>query len=387
MRTPVARHGDLRAARQGHDPAARPGARAAARDVRRPGARRRSLDYLRDLGVTAVELLPVHQFVSEPALAERGLVQLLGLQLHRLLRPARGYSSAGDRGEQVTEFKQMVRAFHDAGIEVILDVVYNHTAEAGPLGPTLSFRGLDDSLYQRAAPSREDPDELPQTISHDDTYWDVTGCGNTVDADQPVRAAADPGLAALLGDRDARRRLPLRPAVGADPHRPRGRHALRPAHHDRPGPGAAAREADRRAVGRLDGRLPGRASSRRRGWSGTTSTATPCATSGAARAAASAPSRPGWPAPPTCTPTTGGRRTPRSTSSPPTTASPCATWCPTTQKHNEANGEDNRDGTDNNRSWNCGVEGETDDADDRRAAAPAGGQPDGHAVPVQRRAR
>ena len=123
-----------------------------------------------------------------------------------------------------------------------------------------------------------------------------------------------------------------------------------PADRDRPGPGAAAREADRRAVGRLDGRLPGRR--------------VPAAVGGVERPvprhdprllarplrAASAPSRPGWPARRTCTPTTAARRTPRSTSSPPTTASRCATWCPTTHKHNEANGEDNRDGTDNNRS-------------------------------------
>ena len=152
-------------------------------------------------------------------------------------------------------------------------------------------------------------------------------------------------------------------AVRADPDRPRGGHAQPPAHHDRPGPGAARRQADRRAVGRVDGRLPGRR--------------VPAAVGGVERPVPRhrpgllarplrrrpRPSPPGWPAPPTCTPTTAARRTPRSTSSPPTTASRCATWSPTTHKHNEANGEDNRDGTDNNRSWNHGVEGETDDPD------------------------
>ena len=89
-------------------------------------------DYLKDLGVTAVELLPVHQFFSEPALAERGLVNYWGYNSLGFFAPHNAYSSAGDRGQQVTEFKQMVKDFHLAGLEVILDVVYNHTAEAGP---------------------------------------------------------------------------------------------------------------------------------------------------------------------------------------------------------------------------------------------------------------
>ena len=93
---------------------------------------------------------------------------------------------------------------------MILDVVYNHTAEGGADGPTLSFRGLDDRGYYQ-----------PRPATGADAYWDVTGCGNTVDAAQPARAAADPRLAALLGHRDARRRLPLRPGVGAGPHRSR----------------------------------------------------------------------------------------------------------------------------------------------------------------------
>ncbi len=102
--------------------------------------------YLNDLGVTAVELLPVHQFVSEPELAARGLTNYWGYNSIGYFAPHNAYSSAGDRGQQVAEFKQMVKNFHAAGIEVILDVVYNHTAEAGPTGPTLSFRGLDDRV-------------------------------------------------------------------------------------------------------------------------------------------------------------------------------------------------------------------------------------------------
>ena len=108
-------------------------------------------DYLRDLGVTAVELLPVHQFLSETPSAEQGLTNYWGYNTIGFFAPHNAYSSSDDRGGQVREFKEMVKALHEAGLEVILDVVYNHTAEAEPLGPTLSFRGLDDlGYYQRA---------------------------------------------------------------------------------------------------------------------------------------------------------------------------------------------------------------------------------------------
>ena len=127
-------------------------------------------DYLHDLGITAVELLPVHQFFTEPSVAERGMTNYWGYNSIGFFAPHAAYSSSGDRGQQVTEFKQMVKNFHAAGIEVILDVVYNHTAEGGQLGPSYSFRGLDDiGFYKRAG-----------TVG--DAYWDVTGCGNTVDS-------------------------------------------------------------------------------------------------------------------------------------------------------------------------------------------------------------
>ena len=130
-------------------------------------------EYLRDLGVTTVELLPVHQHVTEPWLSATGLTNYWGYNSIGFFAPHHGYSSRGDRGGQVPEFKAMVKALHAAGLEVVLDVVYNHTAEAGPLGPTLSFRGLDDAgFYTHAAPGGRD-------------YFDVTGCGNTVDASYP----------------------------------------------------------------------------------------------------------------------------------------------------------------------------------------------------------
>ncbi len=128
------------------------------------------ISYLQDLGITAVELLPVHHFLDELALTERGLTNYWGYNPIGYFAPHAAYSSAGDRGQQVTEFKQMVKTLHAAGIEVILDVVYNHTAEASPTGPTYSFRGLDDIGFYKRMLRGQDP------------YWDVTGCGNTVDS-------------------------------------------------------------------------------------------------------------------------------------------------------------------------------------------------------------
>jgi isoamylase len=131
------------------------------------------IEHLLGLGVTAVQLLPVHQHVSEPELSRRGLVNYWGYNSISFLAPHNRYCSAGQRGEQVREFKAMVRALHQAGLEVILDVVYNHTAEGGPLGPTLSFRGIDNAAYYR--------------LRHDDPrcYADDTGCGNSLNVRHP----------------------------------------------------------------------------------------------------------------------------------------------------------------------------------------------------------
>ncbi|GAA1693976.1 glycogen debranching protein GlgX [Kribbella yunnanensis] len=127
--------------------------------------------YLQELGVTSVELLPIHQFLTEPAIAHRGLPNYWGYNTLGFFAPHAEYSSAGTRGEQVAEFKAMVAAFHAAGIEVILDVVYNHTAEGGFDGPTLSFRGIDNRAYYRLGPGG--------------TMYDVTGTGNSVDTSHP----------------------------------------------------------------------------------------------------------------------------------------------------------------------------------------------------------
>ncbi|MCO5969262.1 glycogen debranching protein GlgX [Actinoallomurus soli] len=131
------------------------------------------IDYFRDLGVTAVELMPVHQFVHDDVLLRRGLSNYWGYNTIGFFAPHNGYSSTGQLGEQVQEFKLMVRTLHEAGIEVILDVVYNHTAEGNHLGPTLSFRGIDNAHYYRLV------DGAPEY------YMDTTGTGNSLNVRQP----------------------------------------------------------------------------------------------------------------------------------------------------------------------------------------------------------
>ncbi|QSI48701.1 glycogen debranching protein GlgX [Thermobispora bispora] len=131
------------------------------------------IEHLLSIGVTAVELMPVHQFVPEHALVSRGLTNYWGYNTIAYLAPHNAYSSSGQRGEQVLEFKAMVRALHEAGIEVILDVVYNHTAEGDHRGPTLGFRGIDNAAYYR--------------LQEDDRrfYVDYTGCGNSLNVRHP----------------------------------------------------------------------------------------------------------------------------------------------------------------------------------------------------------
>jgi glycogen operon protein len=131
------------------------------------------VSYLKKLGITAVELMPVHDFLQDKHLVEKGLRNYWGYNTTSFFAPYAGYSSAGDRGEQVAEFKAMVRTLHAAGIEVILDVVYNHTSEGNHLGPMLNFRGVDNLTYYRTV-----ADNLRY-------YMDYTGCGNTLNVRHP----------------------------------------------------------------------------------------------------------------------------------------------------------------------------------------------------------
>mgnify|MGYP001481492367 CR=1 FL=1 len=126
------------------------------------------IEYLRKLGVTAIELMPIHQFVNDSFLQEKGLSNYWGYNTIGFFAPHNAYSSSGQRGEQVNEFKSMVKAYHRAGMEVILDVVYNHTAEGNNLGPTLSFKGIDNGAYYRL---------VDNDRRH---YFDTTGTGNSL---------------------------------------------------------------------------------------------------------------------------------------------------------------------------------------------------------------
>ena len=245
----------------------------------------------------------------------------------------------------------MVKALHAAGIEVILDVVYNHTAEGNHLGPML----VDARHRQRRL--------LPARRQRPAVLHGLHRHREHAERPAPARAAADHGLAALLGDRDARRRLPLRPRLDAGPRVLRRRPAVRVLRPRPAGPGRLAGEAHRRAVGRRRGRLPGRQ--------------LPAAVDRVERQVPrhgprllarrgldrSASSPHASPARPTSTRTTG--RKPYAsinfiTAHDGFTLHDLVSY---NDKHNEANGEDNRDGESNNRSWNCGVEGPTDDLD------------------------
>ena len=131
------------------------------------------VDHLTRLGVTAIELMPVHHFTNDSTLVDRGLSNYWGYNTVGFFAPDPKYSSSTSPGGQVQEFKAMVRALHEAGIEVILDVVYNHTGEGNHLGPTLSFRGIDNAAYYRLV------EDSPQH------YMDYTGTGNTLNVRNP----------------------------------------------------------------------------------------------------------------------------------------------------------------------------------------------------------
>ncbi|MCE1178935.1 MAG: glycogen debranching protein GlgX [Micrococcales bacterium] len=127
-----------------------------------------TIRHLTELGVTAIELMPVHQFVNDAYLQDKGLSNYWGYNTIGFLAPHNGYAAYGTRGEQVLEFKSMVKALHEADIEVILDVVYNHTAEGNHMGPTLCFRGIDNAAYYRL---------VGTDLAH---YYDTTGTGNSL---------------------------------------------------------------------------------------------------------------------------------------------------------------------------------------------------------------
>ncbi|WP_375433204.1 glycogen debranching protein GlgX [uncultured Friedmanniella sp.] len=305
------------------------------------------VQHLVDLGVTAVELLPVHQFVSEPFLIGRGLSNFWGYNTLGYFAPHSAFGSVGTLGQQVREFKEMVSTLHDAGIEVILDVVYNHTGEGGHEGPTLAFRGLDHLGYYRlTADQRND--------------YDVTGCGNSVDTSEPgvLRLVLDSlrywvtemGVDGFRFDlvttllRDERHHVdqehPFKVALREDPVLSGVKMIAEPWDM---GPYGYQVGAFGDGWSEWNDRFRNYV---RDFWRGHTH--------GVAELGQRLVG----------SPDIFGSRAPQAsvnfvTAHDGFTLRDLVTY---DGKHNDANGEGNRDGTDDNRSWNCGVEGETSDA-------------------------
>ena len=241
-RSCLGRHDHLRGACQRPDAAARGRAAGVARHVSRRSPRPPMIDHLKRLGVTALELLPIHAFVDDRHLVERGLSNYWGYNTLGFFAPEPRYALDG----ALDEFRATVSRLHDAGIEVILDVVYNHTAEGNHLGPTLSFRGIDNTSYYWLK-----PDE-PRY------YEDFTGCGNALNLTHPrvLQMVMDSLRYWVEACHVDGFRFDLATTLGARAERLRSGAAFFDA--IRQDPVLAQRQAHRRALGHRPGRLSGR---------------------------------------------------------------------------------------------------------------------------------
>jgi isoamylase len=313
-----------------------------------------AVSHLLDLGITAVELLPVHHSVPEAFLLDRGLTNYWGYNTIGYFAPHAAYSAAeraGQPGGQVAEFKGMVDTLHRAGLEVLLDVVFNHTAEGGDAGPTLCFRGLDNPAYYHLRPDN------PRF------YVDTTGCGNTVNAGDPIalRLIMDSLRYWLIEMGVDGFRFDLAPSLA----RPEGGYDQVSAFFDLvfqdPIVSQAKLVAEPWDVGQTDSYELGRFPPLWREWNGKYRDTM----------------RDFWRSHEGligdfATRFTGSSDLFSSPGRRPTASINLLTvhdgftladLVSYDSKHNEANGEDNRDGTDDNRSWNCGIEGPTTDPD------------------------
>ena len=296
-----------------------------------------------------MELMPVHDFLDDKHLLDQGLHNYWGYNTTNFFAPDARYSSSGDRGQQIGEFKTMVRELHRAGIEVILDVVYNHTSEGNQMGPTLSFRGIDNSTYYRLV------QDNPRY------YMDYTGTGNTLNMRHPqvLKLVMDSLRYWVLDMHVDGFRFDLASALARELHDVDRLSAFFDVINQ--DPVLSQSQADRRALGCGRGRLSGRAISRHCGRNGMANIATWSAATGRATTASLRSSGTGLPAAAICISATGGVLPPASISLRRTTDSRCNDLVSYNEKHNEANGEENRDGANDNHSWNHGVEGPTDD--------------------------
>jgi glycogen operon protein len=306
-----------------------------------------AIRHLQGLGVTTVELLPVHQFISQKQLVDRGLSNYWGYDSMGFLAPHNAYASAGQLGEQVAEFKGMVQALHAAGLEMILDVVYNHTAEGNQLGPTLSLRGIDNQAYYRLA---DDPR----------FYMDYTGTGNTLNVRHPqvLQLIMDSLRYWVLEMHVDGFRFDLAAALARGLHEVDRLSAFFDLIHQDPVVSQTKLIAEPWDVGEGGyqvGNFPPLWSE----WNGRYRDTL----------------RDFWRRQPEPLSDLGYRLTGSSDLYQTTGRAPYASINFVTAhdgftlrdlvsyngKHNEANGESNRDGTDDNRSWNCGAEGPSDD--------------------------
>ncbi|RIV24112.1 glycogen debranching enzyme GlgX [Fibrisoma montanum] len=304
-----------------------------------------AIDYLKKLGVTAVELMPVHQFVNDRHLVEKGLSNYWGYNTIGFFAPDVRYSGSGVHGEQVVEFKNMVKALHKAGIEVILDVVYNHTGEGNHMGPTLSFKGIDNAAYYRLNGRH---------------YMDYTGTGNTLNAMYPnvLRLIMDSLRYWILEMHVDGFRFDLASTLARELHEVNRLSAFFDIIHQDPVISQVKLIAEPWDIGEGGyqvGKFPP-------GWAEWNGKYRDCV-------------RDYWRGADSML----GEFAERFTGSPdlykedyrrPTASINFITahdgftlndLVSYNEKHNEANGEDNNDGESHNRSWNCGAEGPTDD--------------------------
>ncbi len=313
-----------------------------------------AIAYLTGLGVTTVELLPVHQNVPESFLVAEGLTNYWGYNTIGFLAPHNGYSAAvraGRQGGQVAEFKTMVDALHRAGLEVILDVVFNHTAEAGPDGPALCFRGLDNRAYYRVEPGNPG------------AYYDTTGCGNALNVGDPItlQLMMD-SLRYWLTEMHADGfRFDLAPTLARQEGSFDKVSAFLDMCSQDPVVCRAKLIAEPWDVGQMDSYDLGRFPALWREWNGKYRDTM----------------RDFWRSNPVgigefATRFCGSSDLYDTTGRRPTASVNLITvhdgftlrdLVSYDDKHNEANGENNRDGTSDNFSWNCGAEGPTDDPD------------------------
>jgi len=306
-----------------------------------------AVEYLTSLGVTAVELLPIHHIADEPYLIDRGLSNYWGYSSIGYLAPHALYAATGTRGDQLLEFKGMVKALHRAGIEVILDVVYNHTAEGNHLGPMLGFRGIDNLSYYRLVP------ETPRY------YVDFTGTGNSLNPAHPsvLRLIMD-SLRYFVGDCHVDGfRFDLAAALAREFHEVDRLSAFFDIIHQDPILSQVKLIAEPWDVGE-GGYQVGNFPILWTEWNGVYRDVVRDFWRGQASVGDFAYRFTGS----SDLYERDGRRPSASinfvTAHDGFTLADLVSY---NEKHNEANGEDNRDGSADNRSWNCGIEGPTDD--------------------------